>query len=954
MKTRKFSFFLYCFGLALLTGFSSDISIEDLSKKDKKAIVKDYGKTIRSKTKHAERHRGLVAKWKKKDLLDYLIRFYESDIENPVRIDSFQVPHLHYGLGYAYLSSVDGVSNGRDFLILAIQQFEKATQLDIDHLLAHYDLGRSYQRQEDYDQALSAFERCLIINPKYHIAQQKRGEIFLAQSDYNSALRAFEATVNINPKSERAHYGLGLVHFAQGNLNFAREAFDTSLSHDKKFAPARYKLAQVLAKDNFFDDALLEYETAGKYQPTTAELWFQLAICFAEANRNLSEQITQTTIDLFQKALALEPQHAQSHFQLGELLYSMDKELAKYHYKQAVVYEPELVNFFIDQVPAYYSGQLTSEQARLLIDKSLLLDSDQPLAYFYLAQIEVSEGNNELAIQNYEKAIELDPEYADVYFPLGDLYYQIGNRQRAREVYLQAIELDPELKTHFFEKGKTEFASQNYAEAVISLDKTILIEPENVASTYLLGRSHEEIGDIEQALVFFVRTVELDPTHTEALYRSAVIYRANDQPKLALGMLNKLILASPENVEAHYLLGLTHLQLLETEEALVAFLESSRLDPNHVDSHYQAGLIYEQKDQIDLAIERYETVISLDQTQAEPFLRLGKIYHDRNEDDNVIRVWVPGLALSPNHPKKQYKLGAIFENRDRRVQAIKHFGLANQYDPSNYDWQFRYARLLDRHAQTVEDYNQHAGMAMEAYTTTIQLKPYASAYFFRGLLIRRYRQIGSTLYLSSEAANDFEAVIEMEADNAKAHYFLGLTYLDMDNRDMARQYFVKALKIDPKYVGANLEIGLIEEWLQNYRVAIEYYEKELEIHPNSIRSLQRLGDLYRSSRMDFGRAKKTLERAIKLAPNHVPTLLNYGNTLFNLDQLGQATEQFEKALKLDPSDLTANYNLALMYEYAQKRQLAIFRWKKFLQLNPPESWREQAKDHLRQLGSTLD
>ena len=39
--------------------------------------------------------------------------------------------------------------------------------------------------------------------------------------------------------------------------------------------------------------------------------------------------------------------------------------------------------------------------------------------------------------------------------------------------------------------------------------------------------------------------------------------------------------------------------------------------------------------------------------------------------------------------------------------------------------------------------------------------------------------------------------------------------------------------------------------------------------------------------------------------------------------MGQATEQFEKALKLDPSDLTANYNLALMYEYAQKRQLVI-------------------------------
>ncbi len=954
---QSFLFLFFCFGLLKLTvasSFSVDSNIQELSKKDKKSILKDYRKTMRSKSKHAERHRGLIAKWKGKKLLIHLIRFYESDAANLTHIAPIQQPHLHYGLGYAYLSAVEDPPNDLDFLTLAIQQFEKSVQLDANHLLAHYDLGRLYQRQENYDQALSAFERCLVINPKYYVAQQKRGEVFFVQSDYDSALRAFEAAVNINSKSARAYYGLGLVHLARDNTNFAREAFDTALECDKKFASARYKLAQVLAKDNFFDDALLEYEKASKYQPTTAELWFQLAVYFSEANNDVSDQITQTTIGLFQKALTLDPQHAQSHFQLGELLYPNDKELAEHHYKQAVICDPSLVNFFIDQVPAYYSGQLTSNKARLLLDKSLLLNPDLPLAYFYLAQIEDNEDNTQLAIQNYEKAIALDPKYADVYFPLGDLYYQIDNRQRAKEVYLQAIALDSNLKTHFFEKGKTEFANQNYVEAIISLDKTILIEPENVDAIYLLGRSYEETENMEQALFFFVRTVDLDPTHAEALYRSAVIYRANNQPRLALEMLKKLIRAKPENVEAHYLLGLTHLKLVESDQALIAFLETTRLDPNHVDSHYQAGLIYQKKDQIDLAVERYETVISLDQSQADPFLLLGQIYHNRNDEDNVIRVWEPGLALSPNYPQKQYKLGAIFENRNQRLKAIKHFGLANKYDPLNYDWQFRYARLLDRHAQTVEDYNQHASMAMEAYSATIQLKSYAAAYFYRGLLIRRYRQIGDTLYLSSEAASDFEAVIEMEVTNAKAHYFLGLTYLDMDKRDVARQYFIKTLKNNPKYVGANLEIGLIEEWLQNYRIAIKYYEEELSIHPSSIRSLQRLGDLYRSSTMDFSRAKKTLEKAIKLAPNHVPTLLNYGNTLFNLDQLGQAAEQFEKALKLAPKDLTANYNLALMYEYAQKRQLAIFRWKKFLKLNPPESWREQAKDHLRQLNSPID
>ena len=925
-----------------------------LSRKDKKALLRDYGKTIRSKSKHAERHRGLVAKWGKKGHLSKLIQLYEADTRNSENIDSAQVAHLHYGLGYAYMSAEEGSSKDRDFSSDAITQFEQAVQLDANHLLAHYDLGRLYQRRKQYDQALDAFERCLVVNPTYYVAQQKRGEIYLSQADYQSALRAFEATINMNPKSARAHYGLGLAYWAQSNNNFAREAFDTALAQDKKFAPARYKLAQVLAKEQFFDDALAEYEKASKYQPTTAELWFQLAVCFTEANAEVSTDILALTIELFQKALALNPQHAQSHFQLGEIFYSTDKEQAQYHYQQAATNDSALSSFFIDQVPEYYSGQLTADQARQLLDKSLLLKAEDPLAYFYLAQIEADQGNVQLAIDHYKRAIALDPEYADVYFPLGDLYYQINDRQKARVAYRQAIALDPDLETHFFEQGKIEFADESYAAAIISFDKTVLIRPGNIEATYLLGRSYEETDNLEQALNSYVRTVELDPTHRDALYRAATMYRAQGEYRPALEMLEKLIRAEPENVEAHYLLGLTYLDLDETAPALMAFIETTRLDPKHVDGHYQSGLIYQQQGDLDQAVDRYETVISLDQTQADPFLRLGRIYYDQGKADNVIRVWEPGLELSPNHPQKQYNLAAIFEDRDWRVKAIKHFGLANQYDPSHYDWHFRYARLLDRHAQTVEDYNHHAHLAVEAYSATLKLKRYALAYFYRGLIMRRYRQIADTLYLSSEVAADFKAVVEIEPKNADAHYFLGLTYLDMDNRDSARQYFVKTLKLKSNYVGANLEIGLIEEWLQNYKASIQFYEEELSIHPDSVRSLQRLGDLYRSSAMDFGKAKRTLEKAIKLDPNHVPTLLHYGNTLFNLDQLGQASEQFERALKLDPTDLTANYNLALMYEYGQKRQLAIYRWKRFLELNPPESWREQAKDHLRQLNASVD
>jgi tetratricopeptide (TPR) repeat protein len=193
-------------------------------------------------------------------------------------------------------------------------------------------------------------------------------------------------------------------------------------------------------------------------------------------------------------------------------------------------------------------------------------------------------------------------------------------------------------------------------------------------------------------------------------------------------------------------------------------------------------------------------------------------------------------------------------------------------------------------------------------------------------------------------------VITLQPKNADAHYYLAMTELDLDNRYKAKEVFEKTLSIQPEYNGVNVELGAIIEWEQDFRKAVKYYEKEIAIDAKCVRAYQRLGDLYRSYEMDFEKAVEMLKKALELDPNHVPSLLNYGNTLFNMDQLGRAAEQFEMALQIDPGDLTANYNLALMYEYSEKKDLAIDRWKRFLKLNPPAEWKVDANKHLRGLG----
>ncbi|HEX30093.1 TPA: tetratricopeptide repeat protein, partial [Candidatus Poribacteria bacterium] len=173
---------------------------------------------------------------------------------------------------------------------------------------------------------------------------------------------------------------------------------------------------------------------------------------------------------------------------------------------------------------------------------------------------------------------------------------------------------------------------------------------------------------------------------------------------------------------------------------------------------------------------------------------------------------------------------------------------------------------------------------------------------------------------------------------------------DMDMPLKAEPEFIRTLKIDPEYKGANLMLGIIaEEHHKNYKKAISYYEAEVKVDDENAEAHRRLGDLYRQYVMDFASAEKHLKRALELRPNDVTAMINYANTLYNMGKTMAAIDMFERALQVKPDDLTANFNLALLYEYVGKKQLAIDRFKRFLKLNPPERWADEARQHLKEL-----
>ena len=923
----------------------------------REAVEKDYRKVLKEKKpeKQVNKHRDLVNKWKEEGHLADLISLYENDAET-----EHTNAGLHYGLGYAYATQgrIDTTQTAALFE-KAANQFERTISLAPNLSQAHFSLGAMYQEQGKLEFAAHAMEACLELNPKYYPAYYRLGEIYLQQDNPKAALESFQAVQKMNKKWARPYYGIGLAHLRQGNDNAAREAFEEAIYRDPTFAPAHFKLGQALAKEGFFDEAWEEYEAGRKHQPYTAANLYELGTIFAqEGNQEGAIPIFRRIID------NIAPTHTAALLQLGEIYYATGEEaIAIDHYRQAIEADASLNAYFMEQLAPYHAGLMGRDEAKSILKRFMAAIPGDPRAPFYYAQIEADAGNLTAAIQYYEQTLalidsdepSLDVEFVpedllDTYRFLGDAYYQQGAYEKATMSYKRTIELDPGLERYFFNQGRSAFDAEQSDLAIEPFSKFLLIYPEDIEATYLLGRSHEVSGDVENALRFYARTLELDANHREAVMRSAQIYRGQSEPQNALTMLTKLIAIAPTNVEAYYLSGVSYLELGRSEEALDAFLVTTRLNPNHLDAHHQIASLYEQQGDIDNLIEQYKTIIKLDPSEAGPLLRLGKLYLQRGDKDNALRLYEPGLEIEPNYPYVQYDLAVLFEEREENEKAIKHFGLANRYEDGHFDWHFRYARMLDRYAETLEDYNTYAAMAVEEYNKTINLKDdYAPAYLHHGLITHRYKQIGDTLYRNGQIAEDFKQVIALEPNNSDAYYHLGMIYIDLDQHQNAKELLLKTLQFNKEYKGIYLQLGLIAEREGDHDKAINHFEKELEVDPESVTAYQRLGDLYSSYSADFGRAQETLEKALELQPNHVSTLLNYANTLYYLDQIGAATEQFEIVIQLKPKDLTANYNLALMYEYTGKKQQAINRWKKFLELKPPAEWKEDAEQHLRQL-----
>src|SRR6266849_6481138 len=94
---------------------------------------------------------------------------------------------------------------------------------------------------------------------------------------------------------------------------------------------------------------------------------------------------------------------------------------------------------------------------------------------------------------------------------------------------------------------------------------------------------------------------------------------------------------------------------------------------------------------------------------------------------------------------------------------------------------------------------------------------------------------------------------------------IGISYHQMQDLNMARKYYDRAIKLDPNYSEAVNNLGTVYYAQKSYRRAIAQYKKALHIKPDSASMISNLGTAY-FARKNYDLAQEMYQKALELDP----------------------------------------------------------------------------------------
>ncbi len=214
--------------------------------------------------------------------------------------------------------------------------------------------------------------------------------------------------------------------------------------------------------------AIAEYQKGLQLDPTDANLYNSLGVCFGVLTRH------DKALAAFEKAIRLDPQDVMAIYNKGYIhLLKHQHESALDCFQRAARLEPDVfeVNFHIGLT---FMEQQMPEKARPYLEAATRGNRHSGHAFKSLGRCLGRLGLTREAIQAYKRAVKVNPADAESLSMLGRLYTRLGESLDVAEVFCQqSVSLSPDnglfhhrLGVVYLQQGKPDQARFAFARAI--------------------------------------------------------------------------------------------------------------------------------------------------------------------------------------------------------------------------------------------------------------------------------------------------------------------------------------------------------------------------------------------------------------------------------------------------------------------------------------------------------
>lgn len=347
------------------------------------------------------------------------------------------------------------------------------------------------------------------------------------------------------------------------------------------------------------------------------------------------------------------------------------------------------------------------------------------------------------------------------------------------------------------------------------------------------GVAYEQKGDYDKALKDYNKAIEIAPTKAEAPYhnRARVQIMKSSDYNSAIQDLKKSLEINPYILDNCNFLAKIYVKLGEKGKAKECFENALKIAKNNNKwrVYNNRGCFFDRIKEYDKAINDFNTAMNLLPENTTKKLRgiiyanRGKTYSRKKEYDNAITDLEMAVRINPRDYDAWYNLELVYKNKGRYYEAIK---------------------IVDDILGKVDDNEWKSKLLMSRGDAYDRLKQYTTAISDYNMAIKfddsndmAYEKLG-TLYNEhirdyNKAILNLSKAVELDGKNWIAEYNLALTYLNKKDADKCIEVAKNYIRKYPKDAKGYDVCGAGYELKGMYGMAIQFFEKAVQLDPRN-------------------------------------------------------------------------------------------------------------------------